>query len=1497
MIGISALRRWTLCGFFLLFSGIFALAPQRGLADETPIAAYSFDEGEGETAEDLTGNGHTATIEGASWSTHGRYGGAMEFDASEEDVLKVPDSPELDFSEEFTLEAWVHPSGEESSWAPIVAKQQGGGKGAHRYAYWLHESWEGANYPAGGFETSTEGQDREAVPTEHLSENHWTHLAITFDGAKLRLYVDGELVKDESTTGMAQITEGDLQIGGSTEHGDFFNGRIDEVRIYNRALGGGEVAADQAAPIQTPQQTPIAAYSFDEGEGETAEDLTGNGHTATIEGASWSTHGRYGGAMEFDASEEDVLKVPDSPELDFSEEFTLEAWVHPSGEESSWAPIVAKQQGGGKGAHRYAYWLHESWEGANYPAGGFETSTEGQDREAVPTEHLSENHWTHLAITFDGAKLRLYVDGELVKDESTTGMAQITEGDLQIGGSTEHGDFFNGRIDEVRIYNRALGGGEVAADQAAPIQTPQQTPIAAYSFDEGEGETAEDLTGNGHTATIEGASWSTHGRYGGAMEFDASEEDVLKVPDSPELDFSEEFTLEAWVHPSGEESSWAPIVAKQQGGGKGAHRYAYWLHESWEGANYPAGGFETSTEGQDREAVPTEHLSENHWTHLAITFDGAKLRLYVDGELVKDESTTGMAQITEGDLQIGGSTEHGDFFNGRIDEVRIYNRALGGGEVAADQAAPIQTPQQTPIAAYSFDEGEGETAEDLTGNGHTATIEGASWSTHGRYGGAMEFDASEEDVLKVPDSPELDFSEEFTLEAWVHPSGEESSWAPIVAKQQGGGKGAHRYAYWLHESWEGANYPAGGFETSTEGQDREAVPTEHLSENHWTHLAITFDGAKLRLYVDGELVKDESTTGMAQITEGDLQIGGSTEHGDFFNGRIDEVRIYNRALGGGEVAADQAAPIQTPQQTPIAAYSFDEGEGETAEDLTGNGHTATIEGASWSTHGRYGGAMEFDASEEDVLKVPDSPELDFSEEFTLEAWVHPSGEESSWAPIVAKQQGGGKGAHRYAYWLHESWEGANYPAGGFETSTEGQDREAVPTEHLSENHWTHLAITFDGAKLRLYVDGELVKDESTTGMAQITEGDLQIGGSTEHGDFFNGRIDEVRIYNRALGGMEVAPDIRPPTQPTDLDAMFEEEEVDNTFVTWNPSVDPTESDGRAGSGVNAYRYRYRLESGPWSQWQETSMASFGIPNTVENEAIGVDVLAEDNEGNLSPLRYAQLISRPPTLTEAEPGREEPTEVGPDGIVSEPVHSNPAENEESGSGEALALLSGDELCPEEENPCGKYDWKGAMEYAERWTLWGETSTQVDKHHNHEFLYLGGNGGDCTNFASQVLWGGNMQYMRTRGHDSPDIDANGENHFGDYRYGQGSWWSGYFYRFGQPPKLFRTPTESWDNAHKLFEHLVEYGLAEPLNGQPVRAGDLIFYDLYHGTSIEHIDHTQVVERVTHHTIWVAQHSPAFLRTLKHEKTHVRKEYGTRGEDWEMWIMRPTHTKANL
>src|SRR4051812_41245702 len=74
--------------------------------DRGPIAAYSFDEGEGEVAHDAAGE-HDGTIEGPGWSK-GKFGQALEFDGEAGDLVTVPNAEDLQL-EEFTVEAWVRP--------------------------------------------------------------------------------------------------------------------------------------------------------------------------------------------------------------------------------------------------------------------------------------------------------------------------------------------------------------------------------------------------------------------------------------------------------------------------------------------------------------------------------------------------------------------------------------------------------------------------------------------------------------------------------------------------------------------------------------------------------------------------------------------------------------------------------------------------------------------------------------------------------------------------------------------------------------------------------------------------------------------------------------------------------------------------------------------------------------------------------------------------------------------------------------------------------------------------------------------------------------------------------------------------------------------------------------------------------------------------------------------------------------------------------------------
>jgi hypothetical protein len=136
-----------------------------------------------------------------------------------------------------TLEAWVYPTVQPSSWRAIITKERPSG-----VVYYLHAGSDSTNRPATGLVVGSAEQT--LYGGTRLAANTWVHLAATYDGANQRLYVNGVQVSTRVQTGSILTSTGALRIGGNSVFGEYFNGRIDEVRIYNRALTQAEIASD-----------------------------------------------------------------------------------------------------------------------------------------------------------------------------------------------------------------------------------------------------------------------------------------------------------------------------------------------------------------------------------------------------------------------------------------------------------------------------------------------------------------------------------------------------------------------------------------------------------------------------------------------------------------------------------------------------------------------------------------------------------------------------------------------------------------------------------------------------------------------------------------------------------------------------------------------------------------------------------------------------------------------------------------------------------------------------------------------------------------------------------------------------------------------------------------------------------------------------------------------------------------------------------------------------
>jgi hypothetical protein len=207
----------------------------------------------------------------------------------------------------------------------------------------------------------------------------------------------------------------------------------------------------------------VGYWSFDEGSGGTAYDYSGFGNHGTIENALW-VNGVSGAALEFDP-DSGLITVPDTASLNIhgNTEITLVTWIHKNGPDKH-----------GSGEIKYSYPIIKSgpWSYDPNTVSRYALQERNTDELRLiisevdsPLNILNYNfqpgligRWLHVVGTWDGSTMILYVNGEPVATKTNSGnLGDTTERPLKISG----GYPFNGIMDEVRVYNRALGPDEI----------------------------------------------------------------------------------------------------------------------------------------------------------------------------------------------------------------------------------------------------------------------------------------------------------------------------------------------------------------------------------------------------------------------------------------------------------------------------------------------------------------------------------------------------------------------------------------------------------------------------------------------------------------------------------------------------------------------------------------------------------------------------------------------------------------------------------------------------------------------------------------------------------------------------------------------------------------------------------------------------------------------------------------------------------------------------
>ncbi|MCR4330073.1 MAG: DUF2341 domain-containing protein [Candidatus Roizmanbacteria bacterium] len=1110
---------------------------------------------------DASGNGNNGKAcpasTGSTGGTVGKFGNGGSFDGSD-DYADIADSASLDIVGDMTIGMWVKPGATQKTYADILSKHSNGGYVVEQYS--TNTNQFGLGWDTTGSGNWTGG----STVLTTLTANTWQYFLIVKKGAQITNYLNG--VQTATGTGSSATVSTNnlpLRIGNwASTGGRQFNGSIDEVRIYNRALSPTEVRA-----LYSWAPGPVAYYNFDEGTGTTTTyDRSGNGNNGTMNGSMTTSdwvQGKYGKALDFDGTD-DYVSGASNLGITGNAQFTMCAWIK---------------------------WTGSSWS-ANYPSimGNNSTGTVNQGlsftiKDGKPSVDFWNNRWRannalnvktwyYLCGTktpgIISSTTNLYVNGTLVAGtiENIDSTPSISDA-IPIVGRLDGTRWFQGIIDDAKFYNYARTPGQIIEDMNAghPIGgSPVGSEIGYWKFDEGTDNTClggtNDVCNSGSGgSTFDGAQtgmavpatatsgWSNSGKFGKGLKFDGSNDAVTLT-----LQPAANLTYSIWIKPTAW-SAGSSFIGAHDSSSPYNINHIFWSDDS---TNQIAIIYDSITAGFKRVystmAFNSTNFPSNTWTHLAVTIDGTNVKFYKNGSLVSTAAYTTPTSATSSQFAIGrrGGYASAGFFNGQIDEVKYYNTALTEDQIKIDYNHGTQSsfgsastesdgtsasnssdreyciPGDTstcsaPIAEWKMDEATGGTANDSSGNGNTGTWNGSGtrW-TNGKIGKAGTFQRSNLDYISAGTNNIPSGSSARTFEGWINPL---NNGGVLVGTNAASGQKYYLQMGNVSGTWylftDGVN---GANNITLTGSE---IPP--LSQ--WSHIAFTLDGSNgWKYYLNGTYIKGGTfSVSINTSTPTSTYIGNRSDvSGYSFDGKIDQVRIYNYARTPAQVAWDYN------KGAPVALYKLDECQGLTAHNAAlnangtaaGNDGTITIGGTGTQTSagtcstngtawgngatGKWNASLNFDGTD-DSIGINGISSMGTSD-LSVSAWVKSNSPAANTAIISNGLWGGGRAT---GYGIIASTSGSGkftFEAGGYS---------AESTTSINSN-WQHVVGIRSGNNIYIYVNGVLEKTTNTVTTVNLTfSATLNIAQRGASVGYYSGQIDDARIYNYALTALQV----------------------------------------------------------------------------------------------------------------------------------------------------------------------------------------------------------------------------------------------------------------------------------------------------------------------------------------------------------------------------------------
>ena len=865
---------------------LIAILPGVAFADIDPaniVGSWLFDEGSGDTTADSSGNGNDgALVNGAGWE-EGVFGSALSCDGAD-DSMQASSAALPTGGDDRSIAFWM--KGVDT--APGNRMLVGYGNATDRQMSSVIQGLGGQ--PASTFGFWGWGADVPSVST--MMNDTWHHIAVSIAGTDVTVFLDGNVANTATIAALETPADTTLWVGNFSAIMGPYQGAFDEVAIFNTTLSEEDVQQlmnDGLASILAPidPATIVGLWLFDEGSGDTTADSSGNGNDgALVNGAGWE-EGVFGSALSCDGAD-DSMQASSAALPTGGDDRSIAFWM--KGVDT--APGNRMLVGYGNATDRQMSSVIQGLGGQ--PASTFGFWGWGADVPSVST--MMNDTWHHIAVSIAGTDVTVFLDGNVANTATIAALETPADTTLWVGNFSAIMGPYQGAFDEVIVLNVALQQGQVQSlmkgiATAIPPAVDPDTLVGAWLFDEGSGDMAMDSSPSGNNGKLSGEpTWDT-GPFGGAVTFDGAD-DSMQATTARLPVGGEARTITFWVKSPNTEVGNQMLV----GYGNTAERQMSSVIQGLGGQ--PLGSFGFWGWGAD---LPSQALLENDtWYHIAATYSGDRMTLYVNGDL--DTLVGGQALMTPADTTLFVANFSGIMgpFNGTFDDVGIFNVALDEEQIefvmANGLASVLPQPAldtSTVVGAWLFDEGSGDIAEDASSGPNDGMLVNGPQRVPGVFGDALSTDGADDSMQVVEACGLPSAAEERTIMFWVQGPNMEVGNQMLVGYGETGDRQVSSVIQGL------GGQPLGTF--GFWGWAADVPSASLLANNTWYHIAATYREPTVTLYLDGELEASADVGALATPAGTDLWVGNFFGIMGPFQGLFDEVAVFNTALSQDDI--------------------------------------------------------------------------------------------------------------------------------------------------------------------------------------------------------------------------------------------------------------------------------------------------------------------------------------------------------------------------------------------------------------------------------------------------------------------------------------------------------------------------------------------------------------------------------------------------------------------